>query len=117
MVEPTAKAAVINYGQLPISAHEPMDSANRDWTQATPEDIASVHFPVMINAGGADADIKPPEVLNFEKVLKAHGKDVDAKLYPGFGHGFENDSSKDYNAEAAKDAYARIDAVLAKNLK
>jgi carboxymethylenebutenolidase len=117
MSEPTAKAVVINYGQLPISATEAMDSKNRDWTKATPEGIASVHFPVLGNFGGDDADIKPPEVLNFQKVLRAAGKNVDVKLYPGFGHGFENDSSKDYSPAAAKDAYARIDSFLAKNLK
>ena len=47
------------------------------------------------------------------------GKTVDVKIYPGAGHAFANVNNpwKGYKEEAAKDAWARTAAFLARQLK
>jgi dienelactone hydrolase len=43
---------------------------------------------------------------------------VDLKIYPGKEHGFMNpDAGSSYDAEAAEDAWKRIDAFFAKTLR
>ena len=51
--------------------------------------------------------------------MKAAGKAFDVKIYPGAGHAFANVFNPwgGYREEAAKDAWARTVAWLAKHLK
>ena len=59
----------------------------------------------------------PADVKTFEGAMKAAGKNVDIKLYEGAGHAFMNpNNEKGYDAKAAADAWARIDAFFTKEL-
>ena len=51
--------------------------------------------------------------------MKAAGKTIDVKIYPGAGHAFANVNNPwgGYREEAAKDAWTRTVAWLAKYLK
>jgi carboxymethylenebutenolidase len=54
----------------------------------------------------------------FGGALTKYGKLGEIKIYEGAGHGFMNPNNKDgYNAAAAQDAWARIDAFLGRNLR
>ena len=39
--------------------------------------------------------------------LEQAGRPFEIRVYPGANHGFFNDTGGNYNAEAAKDAFAR----------
>jgi len=102
IAEPKLAACVINYGRLVTD----------------PKTIAGIHAPLLGNFGALDEGIPPDSVHAFEKEARAHGKNVDFKVYEGAGHGFA--SSKDpktFRSDAAKDADARADAFLKAKLK
>jgi len=100
--EPKLAACVVNYGAPPTD----------------PADIAKIHAPILGNYGALDRGIPPANVEAFEKALRAEGKTMDAKIYDGAGHAFENPNNKDgYRPEAAADAWNRTVAFLAKALK
>jgi carboxymethylenebutenolidase len=92
------KAAVVFYGTAP-----------------TNDRLAEVHVPVLGIYGETDTRItsKVPEVEAEMKRLK---KPFEYKTYPGAAHAFFNDTGDRYNAEAAKDAWARTLAFLKKNV-
>lgn len=83
------KAAVVFYGSTP-----PL------------EQLASVKCPVLGLYGETDERItsKVPETA---EVMQKAGKSFESKIYAGAGHAFFNDTGERYNAEAAKDAWAR----------
>ena len=101
--EPTLAAAVAYYGQPPTK----------------PEDIAKIKAPVLGNYGGDDKGPAPDQAKAFEAAMKAAGKSVDLKIYPGASHAFANVNNPwgGYREEAAKDAWARTTAFFAANLK
>jgi len=100
-IEPKLRAAVVNYGRL-VTSDEKMDA---------------VHASLLGNFAGADRGIAPADVRAFEAKMKSKNKDVDIKIYDGAQHAFMNDEGKAYDAEATKDAWARIDAFFARTLK
>jgi carboxymethylenebutenolidase len=100
--EPRLRAAVINYGRL-VTA---------------PAKIESVRAAVLGNFAGDDRGIPVDDVRTFESQLKAARKDADIKIFDGKGHGFMNPNNKQgYDAPAATDAWARIDAFFTRTLK
>lgn len=100
--EPALAACVVNYGRLVTD----------------PKTIAKIRAPMLGNFGAEDQGIPPSSVEAFEKEARAAGKTIDFKVYPGAGHGFaSNPDPKVYRPEAARDADARTDAFLAKELK
>jgi carboxymethylenebutenolidase len=101
--EPTLAAAVAYYGAPPTD-------------EAT---IAKIKAPVLGNYGGEDKGPSPEQVKAFEAAMKKAGKPVDIKIYEGAGHAFANVNNPwgGYREAAAKDAWARTTAFLAKNLK
>jgi len=101
--EPGLKAVVPYYGAPPTD----------------PAAIARIKAPVLGNYGAEDKGPSPEQVKEFEAALKKAGKPVDMKIYPGAGHAFANPNNpwKGYREEAAKDAWARTTAFLAKHLK
>jgi carboxymethylenebutenolidase len=100
--EPSLAACVVNYGRLVTD----------------PKTIARIRAPMLGNFGAEDQGIPPSTVEAFEKEARAAGKTIDFKVYPGAGHGFaSNPDPKVYRPEAARDADARVDAFLAKELK
>jgi carboxymethylenebutenolidase len=101
LAEPRLRAAVVNYGKL-VTA---------------PEKLGALHAALLGNFAGADRGIAPDDVRVFSDRLKAAHKDADVKIYEGAKHAFMNPNNKEgYDEAAAKDAWARIDAFLARTL-
>jgi carboxymethylenebutenolidase len=101
--EPGLAAAVAYYGAPPTD----------------PAAIARIKAPVLGNFGAEDQGPAPDQVKAFEAAMKEAGKAVDLKLYDGAGHAFANVNNPwgGYREAAAKDAWARTTAFLAKHLK
>jgi carboxymethylenebutenolidase len=100
--EPQLAASVVYYGAMPTSA----------------EDIQKIQAPVLGNFGGEDRGIAVESVNTFEKAMKAAGKSIDIKIYPGAGHAFQNPNNKlGYRQNAAEDSWKRTLAFLNKHLK
>jgi carboxymethylenebutenolidase len=101
--EPTLAAAVAYYGAPPTD-----DAA-----------IAKIKAPVLGNFGAEDKGPSPEQVKAFEAALKKAGKSADIKIYDGAGHAFANVDNPwgGYREAAAKDAWARSVAFLARHLK
>ena len=81
--------AVIFYGRTPL------------------ELVPQIKCPLLGNFGETDNGIPPDKVQEWVDALKKAGKSIDAKIYPGAGHGFFNDTGQRYNAAAAADAWQR----------
>jgi carboxymethylenebutenolidase len=81
--------AVIFYGRTPL------------------ELVPQVKCPLLASFGETDNGIPPDKVQEWVDALKKAGKSIDAKIYPGAGHGFFNDTGQRYNATAAADAWQR----------
>ena len=94
-------ATVIYYGHL----------------ETDPAKLATIKHPVLGAFGAEDKSIPADSVRAFESALKKQGTPVDVKIYEGAGHAFANPSGGNYRPEAAKDAWQRTTAFLAKNLK
>jgi carboxymethylenebutenolidase len=102
VTEPRLAACVVNYGALPTDA----------------ADIAKIHAAVLGNFGAEDRGIPPSTVEAFAAAMKAAGKTIDAKIYDGAGHAFENpNNTAGYRLEAAADSWARTVAFFAQYLK
>ena len=70
--------------------------------------VPQVKCPLLANFGETDNGIPPAKVQEWIDALKKAGKTIDAKIYPGAGHGFFNDTrAAAYNAAAAADAWQR----------
>jgi carboxymethylenebutenolidase len=80
------------------------------------EDIAKTKAAVLAIYGGTDTRINAgiPEV---ESAMKANNKTFEKLIYDGAGHAFHNDTGGSYNANAAKDAWAKTLAWLDKYVK
>jgi carboxymethylenebutenolidase len=94
-------ATVIYYGHL----------------ETDPAKLAKLKHPVLGAFGAEDKSIPPDSVHAFESALKKQGTPVDVKIYEGAGHAFANPSGGAYRPEAARDAWQRTTAFLARNLK
>jgi carboxymethylenebutenolidase len=102
VADPTLKAVVINYGELPTK----------------PAELERIHAAVLGTFGGEDQVIPPAAVHAFETELKRLGKNVSVKIYPDAGHAFENPNNKGgYRPADTADAKARAKDFLAKYLK
>jgi carboxymethylenebutenolidase len=94
-------AAVIYYGRL---------VADRD-------ELAKLQAPVLGLFGAEDQGIPVADVRAFETALGELGKDATIHVYEGAGHAFANPSGTRYQPEAARDAWEKTLAFLAKHLK
>jgi len=81
------------------------------------EKMKQLNCPVLGLFGEKDQAITPMDAMQFNKMGEVLGKDVEVHEYKDAGHGFFNETGKNYNAEASKDAWAKTTAFLAKNLK
>ncbi|HTV54047.1 MAG TPA: dienelactone hydrolase family protein [Terriglobia bacterium] len=100
--EPLLAACVVNYGELPRSSRE----------------VQAIHAAVLGNFGAEDRGIPPQAVYAFERAMKAHGEQINVKVYPGAGHAFENPNNKSgFRPAAAQDAWSRTLAFLNRELK
>jgi carboxymethylenebutenolidase len=84
--------------------------------QPTEEDAARIKSPLLIHYAGTDERINAgwPK---YEAALKKAGVAHEAFIYPGVQHGFNNDTTPRYDAEAAKLAWGRTVAFFNKQLR
>jgi carboxymethylenebutenolidase len=95
---PDLAAAVPFYGRQPDAAEVP-----------------SIRAPLQLHYAGLDERINAGWPA-YEEALKANGKTYEAFIYAGVNHGFHNDTTPRYDAEAATLAWDRTLAFLAANL-
>ncbi|MBP1806261.1 YghX family hydrolase [Rubellimicrobium aerolatum] len=86
---PELKAAVPFYGRQPSAA-----------------DVPRINAPILLHYAELDTRINEGWPA-YEEALKANGKTYEAHIYPGVNHGFHNDSTPRYDAEAAELAWSR----------
>ena len=94
-------AAVVFYGRNP----SPIDL------------VKNIQCPVLGNYAGADKGITEADIDLLKQTLAKHGKEFDAKIYPGAPHAFFNDTRETYRPEAAKDAWERTLNFFNRHLK
>jgi carboxymethylenebutenolidase len=85
-------------------------------TSPNPADAARVKTPLLIHFAEKDDRVNnsfPP----FEAALKEHKVPYQAYTYPGTQHGFNNDTTPRYDAEAAKLAWTRTVEFFNKHLR
>ncbi|MBI2126394.1 MAG: dienelactone hydrolase family protein [Thaumarchaeota archaeon] len=106
-------AAGVPFYGFPINAR-PSETASINPIDLVPASTT----PILAHFGGNDRAIPQDQVDRFEQALKENKKDFESYTYPNAGHAFFNDSRPQvYNAEAAKLAWERTLAFLAKKLK
>ncbi len=81
-----------------------------------PEDVEKITCPLMVQSAEVDERINAswPE---FERALKAAKVTYRRFLYPGTQHGFNNDTTPRYDAEAAKLAWERTIAFFDEHVR
>lgn len=93
-------ASVIFYGRV---------TANKEQLQA-------IQLPILGLFGEEDGGIPVESVREFESALTSLDKSVDIHIYPGVGHAFANPSGRNYDENAADDAWKRVLAFFAAHL-
>jgi carboxymethylenebutenolidase len=74
--------------------------------------------PLLLIFGETDRGIPAQKVKQFAEQLKQAGaKDVTVEIYAGAGHGFMRPGGPQHNAQAAADAWKKIDGFFAAHLK
>jgi carboxymethylenebutenolidase len=86
---PQLKAAVPYYGPNP-----PL------------EDVPAIQAAVLALYGGEDQRIDAG-IPAIEEAMTKNNKRFEKVIYPGAGHAFHNDTGRNYNAQAAQDAWQR----------
>lgn len=94
-------AAVIYYGQLVTD----------------PQALRPLQAPVLGLFGAEDRAPTVAQVRDFEAALRSLGKDVSVHVYEGAGHAFANPSGRNYQPDAAEDAWQRTTEFLARHLR
>jgi carboxymethylenebutenolidase len=84
--------------------------------QAGAEDVPKIQAPLMLHYAGADTRLNEG-IAAYETALKANNKKYEIFMYEGKQHGFHNDTTPRYDAEAAKLAWERTLDFFKKNLK
>jgi carboxymethylenebutenolidase len=84
--------------------------------QPTAEDAAKIKTPMLIHYAENDDRINAGWPA-FETALKAHNVSYQVFKYPGTQHGFNNDTTPRYDAEAAKLAWTRTIDFFQKHLR
>lgn len=80
------------------------------------EKLKTLNAPVLGIFAKQDAWITPDKVTAFEQAMKKAGETLTVYNYDA-NHAFANPSGPNYNSAAAKDAWAKTQEFLAKNLK
>ena len=96
---PEFKAGVAWYGPLKAGAYP----------RTPPIDLVKeLKAPVLGLYGGLDKGISAKDVEDMRAALKAAGRKDEIVVYPNADHGFLADYRGSYNAEAAKDGWAKM---------
>jgi carboxymethylenebutenolidase len=85
-------------------------------SQPSAEETAKIKAPLLIHYAGADERINAGWPA-YETALKAAGVSYEAFTYPNVQHGFNNDTTPRFDAEAAKLAWERTIAFFNKHLR
>ncbi|MER3449886.1 MAG: dienelactone hydrolase family protein, partial [Chloroflexota bacterium] len=96
---PGLRAAVVFYGPNP-----PL------------EDVPGIQAPVLAIYAERDNFVNPG-IPAIENAMRQHNKVFERVVYPNTEHAFHNDTGARYNAEAARDAWARTLAWFERYLK
>jgi carboxymethylenebutenolidase len=84
--------------------------------QAGADDVPKISAPLMLHYAGNDQGVNAG-IAAYETALKANKKKYELFMYDGKQHGFHNDTTPRYDAEAAKLAWERTLEFFKKNLK
>jgi carboxymethylenebutenolidase len=84
--------------------------------QAGADDVPKIFAPLMLHYAGNDQGVNAG-IAAYETALKANNKKYEQFIYEGKQHGFHNDTTPRYDAEAAKLAWERSLEFFKKNLK
>jgi len=84
--------------------------------QAGADDVPKIMAPLMLHYAGNDQGVNAG-IPAYEAALKANKKKYEVFMYEGKQHGFHNDTTPRYDAEAAKLAWQRTLDFFKKNLK
>ena len=85
--------------------------------QPAEEDVPKIKAPIMAHYAENDAGINAG-IEAFEAALKKNGKEYQIFIYPGTGHGFNNDTNPGrFHEEAAKLAWNRTVSFFREKLK
>lgn len=84
-------------------------------SQPASEDVPRIRAPLMIHYAGLDERINAGWPA-FEEALRANGKSYVMHMYEGANHGFHNDTTPRYDAEAAELAWSRTIAFFKEHL-
>ncbi|MDJ0813789.1 MAG: dienelactone hydrolase family protein [Woeseiaceae bacterium] len=88
---------------------EDLDAAVIYYGQVTddPQKLLPVSAPILGLFGAADRGISVSSVRSFESTLEQLHKNHSIHVYPGADHAFANPTGRNYNAEAAEDAWQK----------
>lgn len=88
---------------------EDLDAAVIYYGQVTDDEekLGTVNAPILGLFAAEDSGIKVESVTAFRDALDRLGKPNEIHIYPGVGHAFANPTGRNYNAEAAQDAWAK----------
>jgi carboxymethylenebutenolidase len=97
---------------------EALDATVIYYGRVTADDdkLAPLDVPILGLFGGEDTGIKVESVEAFRAALERLGKEHEVHIYPGVGHAFANPTGRNYNAEAASDAWEKTLEFLARHL-
>ena len=84
--------------------------------QVAAEDVPKIMAPLMLHYAGADQGVDAG-IPAYEAALKANNKKYEIFMYDGKQHGFHNDTTPRYDADAAKLSWERTLDLFKKNLK
>jgi len=84
--------------------------------QAGADDVPKIEAPLMLHYAGNDKGVNDG-IAAYEAALKANKKKYELFMYEGKQHGFHNDTTPRYDADAAKLAWDRTLGFFKKNLK
>ncbi len=84
--------------------------------QAGADDVPKISAPLMLHYAGNDQGVNAG-IATYEAALKANNRKYEVFMYEGKQHGFHNDTTPRYDAEAAKLAWERTLEFFKKNLK
>jgi len=97
---------------------EDLDAAVIYYGQVTNDEelLAPINVPILGLFGANDRGIPVANVRGFEQALENLRKNYEIEIYPGVGHAFANPASRNYNAAAAEQAWARALEFLDRHL-
>ncbi len=95
---------------------EDLDAAVIYYGQVTDDEekLAAVSAPLLGLFAADDQGIKVDSVNAFREALDRLRKHNEIHIYPGVGHAFANPTGRNYNADAAEDAWAKTLDFLAR---